>query len=70
MSEQRWRLIADDDGHWYLCPSGREEEARKMLDAVSAYWDEELGDTPPPMPDFVNRIDGPESVTFSDPQED
>jgi len=78
--DTRYCLIQDDDCHWYICPSDRRSEALEMFEAFylwhdrhSRLWDHEdawesLGPEPPE-PDFIDRINGPHDLTFTDPKE-
>lgn len=61
----RYRLVQDDDGHWYLIDA-RDEQAFEIW--VRATQDETLN----PIKDFnSDRIAGsPSNITFTDPQED
>jgi hypothetical protein len=71
VSGERWCVISDDSGHDYLCPVGRRDEAVRRLEAIEAYWAKgNPRGKPPSEPDFVTRIDGIGSLTFTDPQED
>lgn len=52
---QRYTLITDGDGHWYVCPVERTGEAAECF----AHEDE---------PDFVHAVGGaPSLVEFTDP---
>ena len=68
----RYALFADDDGHWYVIPSDRRCDADNYLAEVEAYWDKDPGeedDGPPVQPAWMQQIDGPESITCTDPKE-
>lgn len=60
-------LIQDDDGHWFVCPAEREQEAYRMLEAISRYWGEHQYDkVAPPEPDFLKEVGGsPSLVKFT-----
>ena len=53
----RYRLIQDDDGHWYVISKAKEIEFREWLESPEADDGVE--------PDFATRVDGPHSVIFS-----
>lgn len=62
----RYRLVRDDDAHWYLIPEGDEEQFRKWVDYTVAEEQEHyIG------PDYDDcRINGsPSRVTFLDPKQ-
>lgn len=64
---QRYCLIQDDSCHWYICPAERREEAMKMFEALTAYWEGDMNEEPPDEPGFIERLDGaPERITFAD----
>ena len=55
----RYRIVMDDDGHWYVIPADREREFTEWLE--SGLVDE--------APDFVIGIGGsPSEVTFTSPR--
>lgn len=37
--QQEFTLIGDDDGHWYVCPADRREEAEAFFEKSRAYWE-------------------------------
>lgn len=51
-------IISDDDGHHYICPADREEEADEMLQTITDYWREDRDGECPPSPDFLVPIGG------------
>jgi len=56
MSKERFRLVQDDDCHWYVIPANRLEE-----------WNEFLMDAGD-VPDFADPVGGaPFLVSFFDP---
>lgn len=58
----RYRLVSDNDGHWYLIPENRDEEWNHFCELSP---DDEASWTPP---SWANAIDGsPSNVTFSNP---
>jgi hypothetical protein len=65
----RCRFIQDGDGHWYLVPSDRYAEAERMFSLIEDFYNELPDCVPPPEPDFVERIDGVGSWSFTDPRE-
>lgn len=77
MSEQRYCVVSDGDGHSWLCPAQRRAEAVELIEACETYWatfTTGLGAGPtPPDPDSVGwlrRIESAEHLTFTDPRED
>jgi hypothetical protein len=63
----RFCLIQDDSCHWYICPAERREEAVRMFEACSTYWEGNMEGESPKEPGFVERLDGaPERITFTD----
>lgn len=68
MDEKRWCLISDDDGHLFLCPAERREEAENMFGAYYEWQGNYPDGNPPALPDFVERIDGYAGLTFTDPR--
>lgn len=69
--EQRYRFIRDDDGHWYLVPAERYDEASKHFEAVYAYWnagDDARGE-PPDDPDWIQQLGcGVQRYSFTNPE--
>lgn len=63
---KRFCLIQDDSCHWYICPADRRDEAERMIEAVESYWAGDQDGEPPSEPDFIERIDGPRKLTFTD----
>lgn len=57
----RYCLIRDDCGHWYLCPIDKREQAIDTFDRLEA--GEDIAE-----PDYVQMIE-PHRLTFTDPQE-
>lgn len=74
MNGVRYCLVGDGDGHHWLCPVERREEAVAQLAAVSAYWEDMTPSGPPPLGpdeiDWLQRIDNPSCLTFAEPRED
>jgi hypothetical protein len=70
VTESRYSLIRDGDGHWCLCPADRTSEAKNQWQAIEKYWREGNYDQPTPSePDFVRMIgSGPSNISFTDPQ--
>lgn len=64
MAKNRFCMISDDDGYWYLIPAGKRSAFRKLEesgenDAWGNFNDE-----------FDKyRIDDPSRITFTDPEE-
>lgn len=60
---ERWILISDDDGHWYLIPASRHEEFDKLLytgDEECEDFNDVFGEM------YING--SPSLVTFTDPK--
>jgi len=71
---QRYRLLSDDDDHWFICPVEREKEGRECIEALERFWEEEAHteeelEEPPELPDFLIAIDNPFTLTFTDPKD-
>lgn len=67
--EGYYRLIKDDDGHWYVIPAEKEDEVERYFQAVYNYWrpgssyDTELPDEP----DYLTPIGGrPSCIVFKE----
>jgi hypothetical protein len=58
----RYRMVQDDDCHWYLIPANRSFE----FDTWRESDDYQAGIEP----DWAHRIDGPHRLTFTDPREE
>lgn len=60
-------LIRDDDGHWYVCPAERADEAAAYFESAAEYWaDPEADGDPPPEPDYLEGVGGtPSLVRFT-----
>ena len=70
-NRQKYCLIIDDDGHWYLVPFERKQEAEEILDSIADYWESDIDDNNcPEMPDWLKRIDGLHKLTFENPVEE
>lgn len=69
MNTARFSLIQDDDCHWYLVPAEKREDAREYFQEVYEYWEHNTGQLKPDKPEWLQRIDGPHRLTFTDPQE-
>lgn len=61
--DRRYRLVEDDDGHWYCIQVGQEKEFDRW-EAAGPYWEGYEGF------DFNDvRLDGsPSNVTFTNPE--
>lgn len=67
---QRYTLISDDDGHWYVCPADKVIAVGKFFEAVRAYWEDghEDDEVEPSMPRYLSPVGGaPSLVSFTDP---
>jgi hypothetical protein len=63
-TKPRFRLIQDDDSHWYVIPSDQLEAFQRWVTAAP-YWEGYSGR------DFdADRINGPPHFTFADWMED
>jgi hypothetical protein len=52
-----YRLIKDDDGHLYVIPADKLDDASRYFDAVYKYWDEMPDDEEePPEPDWLKSL--------------
>ena len=62
---KRYRLIQDNDSHWYLIEANQEDNFNKWVEFAEGETDEYIGT------DFDSkRLSGsPSNVTFTDPQE-
>ena len=71
---ERLCLISDGDGHWFIVPSDKKEQASRYFQKLGEYW--EAGDADrhsldyPDEPEWLRPINGPHTLTFSDPQDD
>ncbi len=54
----RYALVTDYDGHWYVVPAGRRDEAGGYLAGADS------------LPDWLSEVDGPHRLTFADPRTD
>jgi len=59
----RFRLVQDDDGHWYLIQADKEEVFNTWV-AAGPYWDGYEGEH------FEPLGGSPSNVTFTDPKEE
>jgi hypothetical protein len=61
-----YRLISDDDGHWYVIPKDKEQEAICYFEKIYEYYEDMLEDEEEPeMPDWLDEISGsPTMVIF------
>ena len=50
-----YRLVMDDDFHWYLIPADKREEALKWFEGEYERS---------PQPEWMERIDSPSTVVF------
>lgn len=74
----RYCLVDDGDGHTWLCPAERREEALAQIEAVEAFWASAKaghvpeGDEPAGPPDlgWLIPVDNLYRLTFADPRED
>jgi hypothetical protein len=62
-NRQKYILDCDEDGHWYYFPVENKEDFEKWIDIQ---YDQEYDE---PIPDWLNQIDGPSTLTFENPQE-
>jgi hypothetical protein len=69
-NREKYYLIQDDDGHWYLTPFDKKGEAEKFLEAIYDYWTNSLDGEPPEIPDWLKQIDGWHRLTFENPVEE
>lgn len=71
---ERLCLIGDGDGHWFMVPSGKKEEANRYFEKLGEFWDADEakrdGLDYPEEPDWLRPINGPHTLTFTDPQDD
>lgn len=60
-------LIQDDDGHWYVCPADKADEACRVLAAITAYWGgRDYDGDPPGTPEYLRPVGGsPSLVKFT-----
>jgi hypothetical protein len=65
VKEKRYRLVQDDDGHWY-CIEADQADAFEKWEAAAPYWENYKG------PDFTGAAvcGSPSSVTFTRPRAD
>jgi hypothetical protein len=68
-NREKYCLINDDDGHWYLAPFERRNEAREILESIEEAWAEEANEIPE-VPDWLKEIDGYHKLTFENPIEE
>lgn len=62
MDGLRYRLVSDDDGHWYIVPADRQEEFDELI------MSDEFNRA---MPAWVQEVNGhPNNVSFVDPIND
>ena len=40
MKNKKYCLINDDDGHWFIIPSNKREEAETYFLSIYRYWEE------------------------------
>lgn len=56
---ERWCLIDDDDGHWYVIPAALKEDFKHWVYGGSVYE----------QPEWVWSVNGhPNNVTFASPE--
>lgn len=69
---QRFCLISDDDGHWYVIPADKLAEAEAHFEAVYTFWRNPPDDEdarPADDPEWMERVNGGASlVTFAFPE--
>jgi len=61
-NRQKYILDCDDYGHWYYFPVEKKEDFEKWIDIQ---YDREYDE---PIPDWLNQIDGPSTLTFETPE--
>ena len=62
-------MIKDEDGHYYLCPAYRREEAVRYFAKLYEHFSEgELDVDPLPLPKYLTEIDGPQKLIFQNPR--
>ena len=68
----RFVFTKDDDGHWYVIPADKQDEAAAYFDAVYNFWGGSSADentTEPDRPEWLMDVGGaPSLVTFSSPE--
>lgn len=72
-NRQKYCLITDDDGHYFISPFERKDEAEIILESIYNYWNECKDDEDvecPEMPDWLKQIDGWHRLTFENPVEE
>ena len=58
----QYRLIQDNDDHWYIIPWGFEYEFERWVDAQESG---DMDDDYYNLPDFVKEIDGPHRLIIN-----
>ena len=71
-NREKYCLIKDDDGHWYLTPFDKKKEAEEILESIANYWGNCEYDfiECPEIPDWLKQIDGWHRLTFENPVEE
>ena len=60
-NRETYILIQDNDCHWYLIPYDKRDSFYEYLDLIDNFnYDAE--DPYPDEPDWLKRVDGPESI--------
>lgn len=62
-NRKSYLLIEDNDCHWYLIPKNREGDFWDYLDMIENY-DYNSDDPYPQEPEWLKRVDGPQSITI------
>lgn len=70
---ERLCLISDGDGHWFTAPADKREGANKYFEQLGTFWDADEaardGMDYPKEPDWLRPINGPHTLSFTNPQE-
>ena len=68
MTEQRYCLVGDGDGHQWMCPLDRKPEVEENIEAIEDYW--ATGDydkeCPKDLTQDLPRVEG-ETLSFTSP---
>lgn len=69
--KQKYCLLDDGDGHWFICPFEKRKEGGRAIDSIVEYWD--VGDFDkecPVLPEWMKQINGPHYLSFENPVEE